>query len=356
MVEKNKLQTWFLFLAFGLMAVVIFWIYQPFLQVLFAAAIFSVMLYPIFDHLVRTMKCWRGTAATITLLFAGIFVCIPLYFFVTQILQESSNLYSAVTFNGGGGNTFESLANSINQFVNSIFPTLSFQLQSYVGDFLGFISQHIGGVVSGTAFAMLEIILVALSIFLFLKDAPFFIAGFKKLSPLEDSYDEEILDTLAISIRSVIRGTFSVVVIQGLILMLGFYLFGVPNAFLWRSIAMVLSIIPGVGTAMVFVPGIFYLFFMHQATMAFGLLVWSVLIHGSVDNFVRPILYGKAMSIHPLFVMFAVLGGLNFFGPLGFLFGPVVLSAFLALYSVYEKMILAESRTKKTRAAKSRGG
>jgi len=339
MIDTKKFQVVFFFIVFGLVAYLIFLIYKPFLSVLFFAGIFAVILHPITSWLLRFSRGKRNIAAAITLLLAAVFIVIPLYFFSLQIFNESSGLYQAIA-QGGSGSVFEKIATAVNQSVNQVFPSFNFQLQMYVGNLLDFISRNIASVVTGTAFAMLQILLVMLSTFFFLKDAPFFMHGFRYLSPLDDKYDQKVLETLERTINSVFRGALTVAIIQGTILMFLFYVFRIPNPFLWGSLAMVLALIPGLGTALVFVPGILYIFLVHNNLAGIGLAIFSILCHGAVDNFIAPLLYGKGMSVHPIFIMFSVLGGIMFFGPLGFIFGPVVFSVFIALFGIYQEMMV----------------
>ncbi len=342
MVDTKKLQISFFFLVFAVVALFVLQIFGPFLEVLLSAGVFAVLLHPIFQHMLRLTKNNREVSAMMTILLGGIFIAIPMYFLGIQIVKESSGLYTAITHGGEGPAIFSTVSKNIDNSINQAFPDLAFRSQVYVENFIGSISQNLGGFLSGTAFFLFEGLLIILSLFFFLKDGPFFLKGFISLSPLEDKYDKEILDTLKNTIYSVLRGALAVAIIQGVILAIGFTIFGVPNALLWGSLAVIGGVVPGIGTAMVFVPGILYLFYIHSTVAGIGLLLWSFLLHGSIDNFVAPVLYGKGMGIHPIFMMFSVLGGLTFFGPAGFLFGPIVFSIFMALSRIYRIFILEE--------------
>jgi len=341
MVDNKKLQISFFFVIFGLMSLVIFWIYRPFLEILSLSAIFAVILYPLFLKIAGITKN-REVAAISTILLVGIFIAIPIYFIGVQIVKEASNLFFSIQQNGGGSEVLSNLSLSIDQTVNNAFPDLGFHFQSYLQNIIGLIPQNLTPLLSGTAFFLLGALLVIISLFFFLKDGPDFIKGFIHLSPLDDKYDREILETTGRSINSVLRGALGIEIIHGIVVMIGFFIFGVPNAFLWGSLAIIVAAVPGIGTSTIFVPGILYLFYMDHSVAAVGLLLWSFFVHGSVDNFLAPIFYGKGINVHPVFVVFAILGGIFLFGPLGFLFGPIFLSVFIALLHVYRTFILEE--------------
>ena len=123
--------------------------------------------------------------------------------------------------------------------------------------------------------------------------------------------------------------------IQGILTAVGFTFFGIPNATLWGSVAAITALIPGIGTALVLLPAILYLYFSGETLFAVGLLLWGMTAVGLVDNFLGPKLASYGMRLHPFLILLSVFGGVGFFGPLGFLLGPLVLSLLFALIEIY---------------------
>jgi predicted PurR-regulated permease PerM len=115
----------------------------------------------------------------------------------------------------------------------------------------------------------------------------------------------------------------------------GFAIFGVPQPIFWGTVAAVMAMVPSVGTALVTIPAILYLAIVGQFLPAIGLLAWSLILVHSIDNFLGPILISRKATIHPFLIFLSVIGGLGFFGPIGFLLGPIVLSISLALLDIY---------------------
>ena len=110
----------------------------------------------------------------------------------------------------------------------------------------------------------------------------------------------------------------------------------------WGAAAMLAALIPAVGVALVFVPAVVYLFYVGGALAAGGLLIFGVFV-GVVDNLLAPVLFERGLRIHPLLILLSILGGLAFFGPVGFLAGPVALSLLFALLDIYP--LLFEQRS-----------
>jgi len=347
MLDNKKIQISFFFILFGLISLLVFQIFQPYLGVIFSAMVFAIVLQPIFKKMLVLSRGQRTVAAIMTILVTCIFIAIPLYLLGVQIVTESTSLYSTITTVNTDSGFLTELSSKVNHGLSQVMPGFSLDLKTYAENIIGSVAENIGRFISGTAFALLNVLFFILTLFFFLKDGPMFVNGFVYLSPLQDKYDKEILDTLDKTTRSMLRGVLAVSIIQGIVLAIGFTVFKVPNAFLWGAMTTIAGVVPGIGTATIFIPGILYLYFSHQAAAAVGLLIWSVFLHGSIDNFVAPMLYGKGMSIHPVFIMFSVLGGLAFFGPLGFLFGPIIFSVFMSLFRIYRLFILDEGHEHK---------
>jgi predicted PurR-regulated permease PerM len=105
---------------------------------------------------------------------------------------------------------------------------------------------------------------------------------------------------------------------------------------LWGSFAVVAALIPGFGTALVIVPGVIYLFFASTTLHAIGLLIWGILGVGLIDNYLGPLLVNRGVHIHPFLILLSVMGGLVFFGPIGFIAGPLLVALLFALLEIYK--------------------
>lgn len=340
MIDDKKLQVYFFFILFGIVSVLTFFVYQPFLSIIFLSAIFAVLLYPFYLKTLAICRGGKGISAALVIMVTALFIAGPFYFLGTRIFHESKNLY--LSNQGTGTNFLETLTISIERPTREVFPNFSLHIETHIQNLVEFISKNLGPLVSGTAFAILGIFLVVVSLFFFLKEGEEFVRLLTKISPLDDKYDREILGKMQGTIQSVLKGTLFIAFIQGFLVGIGLLIFGVPNAALWGTLASITALVPGVGTAIVVIPAVLYLLLMGSNVAALGLFLWGALLVGLIDNILAPMLYGRGVPVHPLFVLFAVLGGITFFGPFGFLFGPVILSAFLALLHIYRIFILEE--------------
>lgn len=260
-----------------------------------------------------------------------------MFFLGRQVFLEARNTYiTLASGNVSFGTDF------LQAKINSIFPSINIDVRGYAADFTNWFFSNLGSFFSGTLDIVLKTFLVIVSLFYFLKDGERFKKVFVRLSPLPDEYDEKILITLERSVKSIVRGSFLIAIIQGTLSGIGFYIFGLPNPALWGMVAALSALVPAVGTSLVLIPAVLYLFITSSMGSAIGLLLWSALLVGMVDNFLSPKLIERGIHIHPLFILFSIIGGVLFFGPGGFILGPLVLSLLFTLFEIYDLFIHQE--------------
>jgi len=122
---------------------------------------------------------------------------------------------------------------------------------------------------------------------------------------------------------------------SGLVAGIGLLLSGVPNVAFWTFMMMVLGLIPLVGTALIWAPAALHLLISGQFVLGAALILYGVVVVGSVDNFLRPFLVDESADLHPIFIIFGVIGGIGIFGPIGIFVGPVMFGTAKSLIQVY---------------------
>jgi predicted PurR-regulated permease PerM len=190
---------------------------------------------------------------------------------------------------------------------------------------------------------VLKFFLLIIAFYFFLRDGTRLRRVAVELSPLGDEYDEQIIGKVKQTINSVVKGFLLVAIVQGVLVGIGLAIFGVPKAALWGSAAVFSALVPGVGTALITIPAVIYLWAMGKVLAAIGLFVWAALLVGLVDNLLAPVLYSRGGVSHPFLMFLAVFGGLSLFGPVGFILGPIFLSLLFALVEIYRRGIPLQS-------------
>ncbi len=339
-MPQHRIEISFFLVFFAIVALLAFLVFRPFLNVLLLAAVFAVLLYPIYSTLEKWFAGGRSMAAFVTVFIAFTFLVVPIFFLGMQIFEQASGVY--VKMQGSGDGYARVIESAIEGPIRQVFPEFSFDAREYAGRAIGLVAENFGFFVSQTAYIFFAAILFLFALFSFLRDGARMLASVRGTSPLEPKYNEEIAQKIQETINTVVKGTLLIALIQGIFVGMGFYIFGIPNATLWGSVGGVSSLIQSLGTSLVIVPGVLFLVFQGNLAAAIGLAIWGALIVGLIDNILISYFYGKDSGVPAVFVLFSVLGGLVFFGPLGFIFGPIVLSLFVCMLHIYRILVLGK--------------
>ncbi len=338
-MSRDQHSNYFLFFCLAASIVVVYFVVQPFLTPLIVAAVFAFLFQPIYQKFLRLTRERASLAAFATTITAIILVVLPIAFLGTLILKESTVLYQTLAGENRSG-LVEMMERSVDQ-VRAILPipeTFELNISQYARQGLEALVQHLGGIFSSFAKMLLNAFVFFTAFYFFLKDGGKLKDHLVAVSPLHDKDDELIVSRLQSAVSATVKGRLTIGLVQGALTGIGFALFGVPNAALWGSVAAITALVPGIGTALVIAPAVVFLFLAGNTFGGAGLLVWGLIIVGLVDNFLGPKLIGHGMQLHPLAVFLAVLGGLAFFGPLGFLLGPLSMSVCMALIDIHSSL------------------
>jgi predicted PurR-regulated permease PerM len=334
MVTKNLIENVFFF---GVLIAVSYMMWQliaPFGASIALAAIVVTICYPLYEKILkRTYKKNNTLASLLSVLVVIVIVVLPLAVLGSLLLREAASMYefynsdSFVTFN-------ESLAH-IEGIIRNFIPSFSLDIKSVVEQIANFVGSHLVSIFAGTASTIFFFFVTLIATFYFFRDGKEFTRYLIKLSPLKDAEDTLILERLAASVRSVALGTVLVALIQGVLTAIGLSLFGFDRAILWGAVASFGALIPGIGTSIVFIPALVYLIFSGSYFGAAGVAVWGALAVGIIDNVLGPYLMSRGNTLHPFIILLSVLGGIVFFGPIGFIIGPMVATFFTVLVELY---------------------
>ncbi|MEN9647362.1 MAG: hypothetical protein RLY57_166 [Candidatus Parcubacteria bacterium] len=337
-MNSDKVQLTFFLILFGAIGILAFFVFLPFMAVLVTAAIFSVVMEPLYNKVLLKVGNHRNVAAGIVV---GVISVVGIGFLslvLTNVFGESKDLYARITT--GQGDYLTAITHAIQTPIQKIIPDFSVDLRSYANGAINFVKTYAGTVVSTTASTIFYIFLGIFAFFFFLRDGKEFRAQLVSISPLRDEIDVYIISKMKDAINAVVKGTLFIALLQGCLVGIGLAIFGVPNPTLWGSLAVICAIIPGVGTALVALPAIAFLVIQGSTGAAVGLAIWQLILVGLIDNILAPYLYGKGSNVHHVLILFSVLGGLAFFGPIGFLFGPLVITLLFVLLRVYRVVVL----------------
>ncbi len=194
-----------------------------------------------------------------------------------------------------------------------------------------------GSFVLGTLNALVGLSIALFVLFFLLRDGDQMMATAVRLIPITPERRGQLVDHVAAVTRAVVFGSLLTALVQGVLVGIGFALVGLPSPVVFGAVAAVASLIPFVGTALVWVPAVGVLFLQGRWIAALFLIVWSVAVVSSADNVVRPLFISGRAQISTLPVFLGLIGGLSAFGPIGLVVGPVVVALTLALLRFAEE-------------------
>lgn len=336
-MPKKTIQLVFFAVLTAAVSVLLFFVFKPYLGVLFLASIFAVVFYPVYKKLAKEFGDRENLAALATTLLILFFIIIPLAGLSVLLLKEAADLYNSLAFGGAQGllDQVEGLRDELASLLPAGAVDTQTNLEVYLRNVLSWIISHFDSIFVAVFGGVFNFFLMLVSLYYLLVSGDKIKNALVAWSPLPDDRDHEFLQSLRLSVDALFKGRFLVSLSQGVFIGFGFVIFGIGSPVLWGFVGAIASLIPILGTSLVTFPAVAYLFISGNFGAGIGLLIWSIIAVGLIDNVVSVLFLKGRMNIHPLVVLLSILGGVEVFGVIGFLVGPVIVSAFLALMKIY---------------------
>lgn len=322
---------------------VFLWMIQNFLSALFLAAVLAIFVFPMQLFFSRLLGGRDKIAASFTLIVTVFLVLIPILAIFAVVAEQAVDV----------GQTFIPwVQEQIRAFRDEGFAGLPDWLpfrdnlapyQDQIAARLGEAVSGLGGLLvgglrratGGLLGFVLNLVILLFALFYLLTAGPRSLKKALALLPMQP-HDRDLLAERTLStIRATVKGTFVIALIQGALTGGALAVAGVPGAAFWGAIAGVLSIIPGVGPPLVWLPAALWLWANGEQVPAIGLAVWGAAVVGVIDNLLRPVLVGQDAKMSDLMVLLSTLGGLTLFGAVGIIVGPVIAALFASAWFIY---------------------
>jgi predicted PurR-regulated permease PerM len=345
LLASTRVQRWFL-LALAIAITIAFYrVVEPFVLSVLMAAIFAGMTHPFYLWLVRKTKGREMTSAVLTVLAILILIIGPAIFFVGMLANEALNVSDSVgpwiqaqAENPGAIELrFGEWARNL-PMVGDLIPereVILSKLGEIAGMIGGFLVSGLASATRGTVNFILQLCIMLYANYFFLRSGKETLARIMYMVPLESEQEGRLVARFVSVTRATLKGSLVIGIIQGTLAGLAFAVVGIEGAIFWGTIMAVLSIIPAVGAAIVWIPAVIYLFATGHVAAGIGLLVWCGVVVGSSDNILRPILVGKDTKMPDLLVLLSTLGGIAVYGALGVIIGPIIAALFLTVWELY---------------------
>ncbi len=314
---------------------------HPFLMAIFLAGLFSALARPVYRRLNIMYKGHRHLASVSTLLLMIFVVLIPLMFLVAVIVAQAVDVGQSIA--PWIKQTLEQpdrLSQYLQHlpFYEELTPYREIILEK-AGKLVGTVSKWVVGGLSqatlGTANFLFMSFVFLYTMYFFQMEGDKLVRKILYYLPLNSDDENLMLDKFTSVTRATLKGTLLIGILQGGLAGGAFAVAGIENAVFWGTVMAVLSIIPSVGSALVWFPASIFLIMQGSVGAGVGLLLFCGVVVGSLDNVLRPILVGKDTKMHELMIFFGTLGGIMMFGIAGIVIGPLIASLFVTIWELY---------------------
>ena len=340
-MTKTRFRQTALLLLLAVISIAFVAMIRSFLLTILLAAIFTGLSYPMYLWFNRKFRNHCGVAAIATLLVLIVVVVGPML----AVLGAGANEALRVTETVRPG--LERLVDRPGEFNRRLrgLPGYEYirpyraQIFSKAGEVVASASAFIFSALSATTVAtavfIFHFVILLYTMFFFLTGGPALLKGVMGYLPIDEKDKQHMLDQFVSVTRATLKGTVLTGVAQGVVGGLAFWVVGIEGAIFWGTVMTALSIIPGIGSALVWAPAAIILMMTGEVWRGIGLFAFGAIVIGSLDNLLRPILVGRDTQMHELMIFFSTLGGLLMFGVMGFIVGPILAALFVTVWEMF---------------------
>jgi predicted PurR-regulated permease PerM len=310
-------------------------IIAPFLDVLMWAAVLVTVFHPVHRRLLIRLR-HPGWTATVSTLLVIVTILGPVTLITLAVVDELRNIAGNLGTNQVRIFDFDSPVLGpwlrwLDQYVDIERLQSPAFLRSTLERWTGTLANSTIGVVGGAVSVVVQMLLVVFTMFYLFRDGDAIRRAVFAMLPLERSQTRDVVARTKEVVGATVYGVIVIALIQGSLGAFIFWALGLPSPLLWGVVMFFLCMIPMAGAFLVWAPAALFLAVTGAWTRAIILVVWGVLVVGSIDNVLSPRLVGQRTRLHELLVFFSVLGGLDVFGVLGVVLGPVIVAVTLAI-------------------------
>ena len=343
MIDTNVERIFFLVLVCAI-TIAFFWLIHDFLQPIFWAIALGIVVYPLHLWLARRLAPRKSLAAALSVTAVVLVVVLPLLFVGAAVTSEAASLYARLNERQLG---VQDLYAHVVEYVPQLGELLSrfgvdagkleTQLSNAAVAAGQFIASSALAIGQDTLRVLVFFFLMLYLLFFFLRDGRQLLDGLVHALPLGDERERQLLERFAQVSRATMKGTLVVGAVQGTIGGIAFAILGISAPVLWGTVMALLSIVPAVGTALIWLPAAIILLTGGHAVAGILLILIGVFGIGMVDNLLRPVLVGRDTQMPDYLILLSTLGGLAAFGLAGIVIGPIIAAFFITVWQMAQQ-------------------
>ena len=351
-MEREKIYFYFF------IALVLFFIFTsltillPFSIPILWAIVIGIVLYPLYNYVVKLLRSRTVSALLMTFLVL-LFIIVPLSVISVLVIQQMVDLTQKILAYIQS-HSYREIMDSlkaiplVKEYSEKLGPVMEFlqreEIRKIIAESLNRLLKFLGDKLGQFAFLagknVFYIFVFLITFFFILRDGPGILKRFERLIPMDHEDLESILRTIYRTVLAVVYGSVGTAAIQAFLGFIAYSIVGLNFALLWSVLTFFAAFIPPFGASAVWLPLAVYTFVNMGIGEAVFLGLWGMLLISSMDNFVRPLIIKQGIQMPYVVLFFATIGGLLKFGFIGLFLGPIIFTTLFSLFKIYERRIL----------------
>ncbi|AGB49532.1 putative permease [Methanomethylovorans hollandica DSM 15978] len=328
-------------LMLAVLAAVLIHALLPYINAFLGAFIIFVILRPLYHFMVRRGHLSRSISALMTIFLSFVLILVPLYFLISTIATEIQNVLQYI-------NSIPIYAEVVRSFLENLHLEqlpINLDIKTKVIEVASAIANYSSvmllSAVQSIGQRLIEFTIMSfLLYYLFTEEDSDFVKSVYSAIPFNRENSDKLLEEFRVIVKTTLVSSLIIAIIQGGLLTVAFLLLGIQGAILWGALAALLSFIPLVGATVVWIPAVIIQLLQQDYFAAVGILIAGILV-STMDNFVRPFIQKKLGSLHPMISLLGIIIGINLFGLIGLVVGPLLLSYFLLVVRMFHEEYVA---------------
>jgi len=316
-------------------------IISPFLVPIAWAVVFSIVFYPVYAFISKHIKV-KSIASSITVILIFVVIIAPVSCLSIILIGELQKVGDYT--NSGGLDFFRELYDKIitspqYEKISSLIGEHNMPTADMIMDNMNKIGkilvENLSIRITNIISAAINFLLMIFTLFFLFRDGPGFLNKVRDYMPFSDEQKSRLTKQVKDMVASTVYGGVTVAMIQGFLGGLAFYIIGFTSPVLWGIVMSIVSFIPLLGTLGVWGPAAIYLLMRGEYLTGIGLILYGTFVIGLVDNFLRPMLIGSRTKMPTIIIFFSVLGGIEAFGIIGLIMGPLIMAVFISVFEIF---------------------
>ncbi|WP_029521180.1 AI-2E family transporter [Persephonella sp. IF05-L8] len=326
------------FFFFGFLSFLLFLgylLFEPFLKVIILSILITIIFYNPYIKLKNKLKSETVASLLMTIIIL-IFIIIPSIVLIAFFVDQIITIYpKAIEFISKYKNIDEivkeiPIISHAYRIVMDALKSLNINvdfsdaLRNIINQFVSFIIEQGKGLFLNVTLLIIGIVMMIISIFFLFKDGDALYNRIYNIIPLPDKDKNFLISKSYRAIQGVVLGSVLTAIAQGILSFIGYFALGLEMSYFWAFITFLAAFIPIGGASLVWVPVAIYTLFSKGFITAFLFALYGTFVISTIDNIIKPVVIGDKTNIHPMILVFAILGGLKLFGFIGLFLAPII--------------------------------